>query len=141
MIGGRVLRKATAAEAGSSGGELTGDLGVCPIELLGAQPDVSGERFRLSLARSTFCRGSAVSVDDRQVFSDSESRILRVFDGVEDAPLGRADVTGAVAGYPGGLLQLVSFAADDGYVGSSALPQRVATGTVPGDGLRLVAHR
>jgi hypothetical protein len=79
-IGGRVLRKADATDTARGGGELTGDLGVCPVELLGTQPHISGERFRLSLAGGAFRWGSAAGVGDRQVFSDRESRILRIFD-------------------------------------------------------------
>jgi hypothetical protein len=100
-IGVRVLRKADATDTACGGGELTGDLGFCPVELLGTQPDISGERFRLSLARRAFCHGGTAGVGDRQVFYDSESRILRVFDSIKDSPLGRADVTGAVTGYSG----------------------------------------
>ncbi len=101
----RGWRKAAAAETGSSGGELTGDLGVGPVELFGAQTDVSGERFRLGLPGRPFRWAGAAHVGDRKVLSDSESRVLGVFDAVDDAALGCADVAGTVAGYPSGLPQ------------------------------------
>ncbi|OBI90981.1 hypothetical protein A9X00_18280 [Mycobacterium sp. 1245805.9] len=100
-MGGR--READVADTACGGGELTGNLGICGVELLGTQPDVSGERFGLSLARGAFCQAGTAGVGDRQVFSDSESRVLCVFDSVQDSPLRGADVTGPATGYSGGL--------------------------------------
>ncbi len=82
-----------------------GDLGVGPVELFGAQTDVSGERFRLGLPGRPFRWAGAAHVGDRKVLSDSESRVLGVFDAVDDAALGCADVAGTVAGYSSGLPQ------------------------------------
>lgn len=100
VVLGRRRCEADFAHAACGGGELTSDLGVCAGELLGPQPDVRGERFCLSLAGGAVCWGSAVGVGDRQVLSDRESRVLRVFDTIKDSPLGGADVAGAVAGDP-----------------------------------------
>lgn len=95
----RGLSEANVPNSSGSSSELARDLNLRALELFGPRTDVNGECLGFSMARGPFCWGSAASVGDRQVFSDSEPRILRIFDAIQDSSLGGANVTGAIAGY------------------------------------------
>ena len=87
------------ADAGGCTGQIARNRGVSPNQRPRAAANIRSENLGLRLAGCQLCRGAAgPGVGHRQIFPDNESRVMGIFDCVENAVTELVEYAGLLTG-------------------------------------------